>query len=117
MWFEVLFEALFEALFEVCRGNSESYRQGITRDMHGAEPTTSDPSPTRPDLRSGLEGNLTFRLQQTQLAGACDRFGAPQDLELVEDLPIVPLDRVQGEEQPLADLLIREALSDEVEDF
>src|SRR6266566_2961775 len=62
-------------------------------------------------------GTLTFRLQQTQLAGTCDRFGAPLDLEFVKDFPIVSFHRVQGEEQPLAHLLIREALSHEVKDF
>src|SRR5258708_17146749 len=59
----------------------------------------------------------TFRLQQTQLAGTCDRFGAPLDVEFIKDFPIVSFHRVQGEEQPLANLLIREALSNEVEDF
>ena len=57
------------------------------------------------------------RLQQTQRAGTCDRFGAPLDLELAKDSPIVSFHRTQGEEQPLAHLLIREALSHEVEDF
>ena len=60
---------------------------------------------------------LTFRLQQTQLAGTCDRFGAPLDLEFAKDFPIVSFHRVQGEEKPLANLLIRESLSNEVEDF
>src|SRR5437868_10761548 len=60
---------------------------------------------------------LKLWLQQTQLAGTCDRFGAPLDLEFVKDFPIVPFHRVQGEEQPLAHLLIGEALSHEVEDF
>jgi len=60
---------------------------------------------------------LTFRLQQTQLAGTCDRFGAPLDLEFVKDFPIVSFHRVQGEEKPLANLMIRESLSNEVEYF
>ena len=46
-------------------------------------------------------------LRQTQLAGARDSFGAPLDLEFAKDLPIVSLDRVQGEEEPLANLVIR----------
>src|SRR6266581_31617 len=62
-------------------------------------------------------GTLTGRLQQTQLTGTCDRFGAPLDLEFAKDFPIVSFHRVQGEEQPLAHLLIRESLSHEVEDF
>ena len=62
-------------------------------------------------------GTLTCRLQQTQLAGTCDRFGAPLDLEFVKDFPIVSFHRVQGKEKPLANLMIRESLSNEVEDF
>ena len=62
-------------------------------------------------------GKLTCRLQQAQLAGACDRFGAPLDLEFAKDFPIVSFHRVQGEEQPLAHFLIRESLRNEVEDF
>src|SRR6202011_6360815 len=54
---------------------------------------------------------------QTQLTGTCDRFRAPLDLELAKDIPIVPFHRTQGEEQPLANLLIRESLRHEVEDF
>ena len=58
-----------------------------------------------------------MRLQQTQFAGFCDRFGAPFDLEFAKDFAIVPFDRVEGEEESLADLLIRESLRDEVKDF
>ena len=54
---------------------------------------------------------------QTQLAGACDGFGAPLDLELAEDLAIVSFHRVQCEEEPFADLVIRESLSNEAKDF
>ena len=57
------------------------------------------------------------RLQQAHLPGTCDRFGAPLDLELAKDIPIVPFHRTQGEEQPLAHLLIRESGSHELEDF
>src|SRR5579872_297708 len=57
------------------------------------------------------------RLQQTQLAGTCDRFGAPLDLEFAKDSPIVSFHRTQGEEQPFAHLLIRESGSHEMEDF
>ena len=56
-------------------------------------------------------------LRQTQLAGARDSFGAPLDLEFAKDLPIVSLDRVQGEEQSCPNLLIGEPLTDEPEDF
>ncbi len=68
-------------------------------------------------LATRCADKLTFRLQQTQLAGTCDRFGAPLDLEFVKDFPIVSFHRVQGEEQPLANLMIRESLSNEVEYF
>ena len=68
-------------------------------------------------LESECVGTLTCRLQQTQLAGTCDRFGAPLDLEFVKDFPIVSFHCVQVEEQPLTHLLIGEALSHEVEDF
>src|ERR1700693_4121757 len=60
---------------------------------------------------------LRARLQQAQLAGTCDRFGAPLDLEFAKDFPIVPFHSTQGKEQPLAYLLIRESLRHEVEDF
>ncbi len=53
-------------------------------------------------LDSKCAGKLTFRLQQTQLAGTCDRFGAPLDLEFAKDFLIVFFHRVQGEEKPLA---------------
>ena len=49
--------------------------------------------------------------------GPCDRFGAPLDLELAKDFLIVSFHRFQGEEQPLANLLIREPLSDEAHNF
>ena len=58
-----------------------------------------------------------MRLQQTQLAGACDGFGAALNLEFVEDSAVVPFDRVQGEEKPFADLTIRESLGNELQYF
>src|SRR5438105_5569879 len=68
-------------------------------------------------LESKCAGTLTSRLHQTQLAGTCDRFGAPLDLEFAKDFPIVSFHRIQGEEQPLAHLLIGESGSHELEDF
>src|SRR5438552_2633647 len=74
-------------------------------------------------LRRGVRGRDTkvlfgvLFLPQTQLAGARDSFGAPLDLELAKDLPIVSLDRVQGEEEPLANLVVGESLSNEPEDL
>jgi hypothetical protein len=86
------------------------------------------PSPERDESRNYTRGYTfantirfgdkpTLRLQQTELAGTCDRFGAPLDLEFAKDFPIVSFHGVQGEEKPLAYLLIRESLSHEVEDF
>ena len=44
-------------------------------------------------------------LRQAQLSGARDSFGAPLDLEFAKDLSIVFLDLIQGEEEPLANLV------------
>ena len=41
-------------------------------------------------LEAMLVDKLMYRLQQTQLAGTCDRFGAPLDVEFAKDVPIVP---------------------------
>jgi len=57
------------------------------------------------------------RLQQAQLACTGHRFGALLDLELAKDFLIVSLHGVQGEDQPLAHLLIREPLRHDLEDF
>ena len=45
-------------------------------------------------------------LQQAQLAGTGDGFGAALHLQFVEDPAVVPFDRVQGQEKPLADLSV-----------
>ena len=63
-----------------------------------------------------VEGMTALRLQQTQLTGAGDGFGAALHLQFVEDAAVVPFDRVQGEEQPLADLPVRESLGDQLQD-
>jgi len=68
-------------------------------------------------LDTKLAGKLRFRLQQTQLAGAGDSFGAPLDLEFVKDNPIVPFNSTQGQEKPRANLTIRESLGNELEYF
>src|SRR2546425_12110617 len=72
---------------------------------------------SRAVLESECAGKLMLKLQQTQLAGTCDRFGAPLDLEFAKDFPIVSFHRIQGQEKPLAHLLIGESGSHEVEDF
>jgi hypothetical protein len=56
-------------------------------------------------------------LQQVQLAGACYRLGAPPNLEFAKDVPVVSFDGNDGEEEPLADLTIRESLGDESQYF
>jgi hypothetical protein len=58
----------------------------------------------RPDLTMG---NLELmRLQQAQLPGARHGFGAALHLELVKDDPVVSFNRIQSQEESLADLLI-----------
>ena len=57
------------------------------------------------------------RLQQTEFTRTGNRFGTPLDLQLAKDFLIVSFHRVQGEDKPLAHLLIGEALRHEVEDF
>lgn len=58
---------------------------------------------------------LIFWLQQTQLAGACNCFGASFDLQLAEYFPVVPFDCIQGDEEPRANLSIRESLCNKME--
>ena len=64
-----------------------------------------------------VEGRFTDLVQQTQFAGAGDGFGAPLNLQFVEDFAVMPFDRVQGEEKSLADLTIRESLGNELQYF
>ena len=68
-------------------------------------------------LDAEIAGKLTFGLQQAQLAGARYRFGAPPNLELAKDVPVVSFDGNDGKEKPLADLTVRESLGDEVQDL
>ena len=62
-------------------------------------------------------GKLVRWLQQAELTGTCDGFGAALDLEFAKDVSIVPLDRVEGEEQPPSDLLVGASTRHELEDF
>ena len=62
-------------------------------------------------------GQCRKRLQQTQLVGAGDGFGAALDLKFVENPAVMPFDRVQGQEQPFTDLAVRESLGDQLQDF
>src|SRR5215831_16068973 len=57
------------------------------------------------------------RLQQTQLASASNRFGAPSNLQLAKYFLIVSFYRFQGDDKQLTHLLIGESLSHKVEDF
>jgi hypothetical protein len=68
-------------------------------------------------LNSVSVGKWLLRLQQTQVAGTSDRFGAPLNLELAKDAPIVSFHRIQGKDQPLANFLVRKSLCDKMEDF
>ena len=58
-----------------------------------------------------------MRLQQTQLTGSGYSFGAPLNLQFVINSAVVPFDRVQGEEKPLANLTIRESQGNELQHF
>lgn len=58
-----------------------------------------------------------FVLQQAELAGACHGLRAPRDLKLAEDLAVVPFHRIQGDEQPGADLMVREPFGHELQDL
>src|SRR5215469_7139575 len=66
-------------------------------------------------LETMFVGKLARRLQQPELTGTCDGFGAALDLEFAKDVSIVPLDGVKGEEQPPSDLLIGASLRHELE--
>jgi hypothetical protein len=68
-------------------------------------------------LKITFAGKLTLWLQQTQLAGTGDRFGAPLNLEFAKDFLIVSFHRVQGKDKPFANLAIRESLGDQLEYF
>ena len=65
-----------------------------------------------PDTK--LAGKQSFSLQQAQLAGTYNRFGATLNLQFVKDFLVVPLDRTQGQEKPLANLTIRESLGNQL---
>ena len=56
-------------------------------------------------------------LQQTQFAGASDGLGAALHLQFVKNVPVMPLDRVQRDDEPLANLAIRESLGNELQYF
>ena len=53
-------------------------------------------------------------LTANSAAGAGDGFGAALNLQFVKNLAVMPFDRVQGKEQPLANLSIRESLGDQL---
>lgn len=48
---------------------------------------------------------------------SCNRFGAPLDLKFTKDVPVVSFDGIQGQEEPLTNLMIRQALRHEAENF
>jgi hypothetical protein len=67
--------------------------------------------------RSEFAGERPSGLQQAQLAGARYSFGAPSDLEFAKDVPVVSFDGNDGEEEPLADLPVRESPGNELQDL
>jgi hypothetical protein len=62
-------------------------------------------------------GARTVYLQQAELAGAGHRLGAPLHLQLLVDPAVVPFDRVQSEDEALADVAVREPLANQPQDF
>src|SRR5262245_43424316 len=68
---------------------------------------------TAPQTLKCRSGCCPGAVEQAQLAGTGHGFGAPLDLQLAKDLPLGACDRMQGEGEPLADLVIRESSSDE----
>lgn len=60
--------------------------------------STCEEDTGNPALSARHESVVGVLLQHSQRAGARDGFGAPLHAELLEDLAIVPLDRVQREE-------------------
>ena len=65
--------------------------------------------------RIAREAEPCSLLEQPHLPGAGDGLGAPFHVELLEDAAVVALDRVQGQEEPRADLLVRKALGDQAQ--
>src|SRR5690606_41678363 len=53
--------------------------------------------------------------QQPQCLGTGDGLGTPFDAQLAVDVPGMSLDRVQGDEQALADLLVRTATRNQLQ--
>ena len=68
-------------------------------------------------LETMFAGKLAHWLQQAELASTHDGFGAALNLEFAKDVSIVPLDGVEGQEQPTSDLLIGAAPGHELENF
>ena len=62
-------------------------------------------------------GVYGVRLQQSQLAGTCDRFSAALDLEFAKDLAVVPFNGIQGEEESLGNFTIGESLGKQLQHF
>ncbi len=61
-----------------------------------------------------VEENWHLHLQQTQFAGSGYSFSASLNLQFVINSAVMPFNRVQGEEKPLTNLMIRETLGDEL---
>ena len=55
-----------------------------------------------------------LRREDIESSGFVDRLGATLHAEFVVDSAVMSLDRIQGEEKPLANLAIRESLGNEL---
>src|SRR5438045_9431765 len=66
-------------------------------------------------IREGPYLRLGKPLSDAVLRGVADELLLPLEVELVEDVPDVVLDRLRRDEQALADLLVGVAASDELQ--
>ena len=60
---------------------------------------------------------LRFMEEQAQSASPCDRLDPVMHPQFLEDMGHMPLDGIQGNHQPTGNLLVRVAVSDQLEDF
>ena len=64
-----------------------------------------------------MEKYYSLHLQQSQLAGASNRFRAPLNLQFIKDSPIMSLNGIQSEEKSFPDLVVGEPFGDELQHF
>ena len=92
-------------VFEVLRGGGvlKLWLYGLLAELYGAGSHIT-----------WFVGKPIFRLQQIQLTGTGYSFGATLYLKFAVDFLIMPFNRIQGQEKPLANLTIRESLGNEL---